>query len=153
MTGTGERFRLRAEAMQRMARRLNARFALTVATVALLVVGLYSAGLRDREGGYASLAVGLAVLAVLAFWSWRRRLTRFRERWASYTVVLGPAAVERTVVGYPDVRIARDEVTAVGDTPGGLVVRGRSGEAVAVPRELEGYERLRAALLAWKPAG
>jgi hypothetical protein len=153
MTDTGERFGLRGDAMHGMARRLNARFALTVATVALLVVGLFSAGLRGREGGHASLAVGLGVLAVLAFWSWRRRITRFRARWASYTVVLGPDAVERTVEGYPDVRIARADVAAVGDTPGGLVVRGRSGEAVAVPRELQGYERLREALLGWRPAG
>ena len=146
-----EHFRLRADAMAGMARRLNLRFALTVATVAIIVIALFSAGLRDREGGYGALTVGLGLLALLAFWSWRSRLTRFRERWSSFTVVLEPEALGRTVKGYPDVRIPRAEVTSVGEAPAGIVVRARGGAAIVVPRELEGYERVRAAVSAWKP--
>lgn len=145
-----ERFRLRAGAMQGMARRLNLRFALTVATVAVIVIALFMGGLRDREGGgYGALAVGLVVLAVFAFWGWRRRVTRFRERWASFTVTLEPDAIARTVQGYPDVRIPRAEVTSVGEAPAGIVVRSK-GAAVVVPRELEGYERIREVLAGWK---
>jgi len=145
-----ERFRLRADAMAGMARRLNLRFALTVATVAIIVIALFSAGLRDREGGYGALTVGLGLLALLAFWSWRSRLTRFRERWGSFTVLLEPDALGRTVKGYPDVRIPRAEVASVGEAPAGIVVRARGGAAIVVPRELEGYERVRAAVKAWK---
>ncbi|MFO0581504.1 MAG: hypothetical protein U0229_04455 [Anaeromyxobacter sp.] len=148
-----ETFRLRADAMQGMARRLNLRFLLTVGAVALIVVALFSAGLRDQEGGYRALAVGLVILAVFAYWGWRRRLTRFRERWASFTIVLEPDALVRTVVGYPETRIPRAEVASVGEAPAGVVVRAKGGQAIVVPRELDGYDRLRAAVASWKTEG
>jgi hypothetical protein len=146
-----ERRGLRAEAMQGMARRLGLRFALTVGAAALLVVAAFASGLRGADGGAGPLVVGLALLALLASWSFRRRRARFRARWASFTVVLEETAVSRTVVGVPEVRIERGEVASVGEAPAGLVVRARAGPALVVPRELEAYDRVRAALLSWRP--
>jgi hypothetical protein len=57
----------------------------------------------------------------------------------------------RQVDGFAPLRIARAEVEAVGERADGLVVRGRGGVALLVPRDLEGYARLRAALAAWAP--
>jgi hypothetical protein len=151
MDATGERFRLRADAMRGMSRRLAWRFALTVAAAAFVVVAAFAAGLRGRDGGASPLVLGLALLIALAAVSFRRRTARFRARWATFTVVLEDAAVARTVEGFPDVRIARADVASVGEAPAGLVVRARAGPALVVPRELEGYERVRAALLAWVP--
>jgi MYXO-CTERM domain-containing protein len=146
-----ERFGLRADAMKGMARRLVLRFAFTAGAAALLVVAAFASGLRGPDGGAGPLVLGLGLLALLAFWSFRRRTARFRARWASFSVVLEEAAVSRTVEGYPEVRIERGEVASVGEAPVGLVVRARQGPALVVPRELEAYDRVRAAILAWKP--
>jgi hypothetical protein len=149
--GKGERFGLRPEAMKGMARRLVLRFALTAGAAALLVVAAFASGLRGPDGGAGPLVLGLGLLALLAAWSFRSRTARFRARWASFRVVLEEAAVSRTVEGYPEVRIERGDVASVGEAAAGLVVRARAGPALVVPRELEAYDRVRAAILAWRP--
>ena len=47
------------------------------------------------------------------------------------------------------VRIARADVETIGERADGIVVRARGGAALVVPRELEGYARLREALAGW----
>jgi hypothetical protein len=150
MPPRAERFRLRADAMSGMSRRLVRRFALTVAAAALLVVAAFASGLRGEGGGAGPLLVGLGLLSLLALWSFRRRTARFRARWATFTVTLDDGAVARTVEGFPEVRIGRGEVASIGEAPAGLVVRSRAGPALVVPREIEQYERIRDALLRWR---
>lgn len=148
-----EHFRLRADAMAALRRRLDRRFAATLLATALLVVLAFASGLRGGGlGGWGTLAVGLGLLAALAAWSYRRRIRTFRARWESFTVVLGEDAVSRSVDGHPELRIVRAEVAEVGEAPAGLVIRARTGSALVVPREIEGYERLRSALSAWGPS-
>jgi len=147
-----ERFRLRADAMSALRRRHDRRFAATLLAATFLVVVAFVSGLRGGGlGGWGTLLIGLGLLAALATWSYRRRVRTFRARWESFTVALGDDAVSRTVEGHPEVRIARAEVAAVGEAPAGLVVRSRGGHALVVPREIEGYDRLRSALSAWGP--
>jgi hypothetical protein len=131
-------------------RRMNRRFAVTVALVLLLVLAAYAAGMREGRGVDA-LVVPLAVLVVLVVWSYRRRMSRFRARWAAFEIVLGEDAIAREVPGSPGVRIPRDDVASIEELPLGLAVRDRAGRGLVVPRELDGYAEVRERLAEWRP--
>lgn len=143
-------FRLHPAALARAARRTNRRFAATLAAAALLVGGLFASALRSSGEGPRALVLGYALLAVLAAVSYRRRMARFRARWTTFEIALDDDAITRTVEGFPPVRVSRAEVAAVEEGPKGLAVRDRAGHGLLAPRELDGYERLRAALEAWR---
>ena len=144
------RFRLRPDASRVAARRMNRRFLATFAAVVLLVLAAHAAGLRDPGRGLGALAIPFALLLVLAAFSYVRRMRRFRARWASFEIALEDEAIGRAVIGFPLVRILRADVTAIEEIPGGLAVRGRDGRGLVVPRELDGYERVREALAGWR---
>lgn len=146
-----ERFRFRADVLRAAAGRTRRRMAVTLVATAAVVAAVWATALRPRGGGWGSLAFALALLLALAALSMRRRMRRLHARWETFEVVLADDAIERTVSGFPRVRIPRADVEAVGERTDGLVVRGRGGVALLVPRELEGYARLRAALAAWAP--
>ena len=129
---------------------MNRRFAATVVAVVLIVLAAYAAGLRDGRG-IDALAVPFAILVVLVVLSYVRRMARFRARWASFEIALGEDAIARDLAGFPKVRIARAEVDAIEEIPAGLAVRDVHGRGLVVPRELDGYEGVRAALAAWRP--
>jgi hypothetical protein len=129
---------------------MNRRFGATVVAVVLIVLAAYTGGLRDGRGVDA-LVLPFALLLVLVVVSYVRRMARFRARWTSFEIALGEDAIAREVAGFPPVRIARAEVTAVEEIPAGLAVRDGGGRGLVVPRELEGYEGVRAALAAWRP--
>jgi hypothetical protein len=150
-TSPGERFHLRPDAMARVAAKVNRRFALTAALAFGLLVAIAVGTMRGEDGAGRTLAFGLLFLFALVVASYVRRQGRFRARWASFEIVLEPDAIARTVEGYRPERIARAEITAVEERPAGLAVRGPEGRAVIVPRDLDGYERVRAAVLAWRP--
>jgi hypothetical protein len=146
---TVSRYRLRPEASRATARRMNRRFLATLVAVVALVLAAYGAGLRDPGRGLDALVIPFALLLVLAAFSYVRRMRRFRARWASFEIALEEEAIGRAVVGFPAVRILRAEVAALEDVPAGLAVRARDGRGLVVPRELDGYERVRAALAGW----
>jgi hypothetical protein len=146
-----QRFRFRDDVLRAAASRTRRRILVSAAAAAAAVVGVWSAVLRPRGGGRGVLAAALALLAVLALLSLRRRLRRLHARWASFEVAVGEGGVSRTVEGFAPVAIARSEVSAVEERAAGIVVRGRGGASLLAPRELEGYDRLRAALAAWAP--
>lgn len=148
---TVSRFRLRPEASRATARRMNRRFAATVAAVVLLVLAAYAAGVRDTGRGLDALVVPFALLLVLAAFSYVRRMRRFRARWTSFEIALEDGAIGRAVIGFEPVRIVRAEVAAIEELPAGLAVRARDGRGLVVPRELEGYAQVREALAGWQP--
>jgi hypothetical protein len=92
----------------------------------------------------------MALLALLAFLTLRRRLRRLLARWSSFELTVEADAVVRAVEGFPSIRIARAEVASVEERPAGVVVRGRDGASLLVPREVERYERARDLLTSWK---
>ena len=147
---TVTRFRLRPEASRATARRMNRRFAATVVAVVLLVLAAYAAGMRDSGRGLDVLVVPFALLLVLAAFSYVRRMRRFRARWASFEIALENDAIGRAVIGFPSVRILRTDVASIEELRSGLAVRARDGRGVVVPRELDGYERIRDALAGWQ---
>jgi hypothetical protein len=144
------RFRLVPDAHRAALRRVNRRFAVTVALVVLLVLAAYAAGMREGRG-LDALVVPFVVLLVLVVWSYRRRMARFRARWAAFEIVLSDDAIAREVPGLPPSRIARGEVRRVEEVPQGVVVRDGAGRALLVPRELDGYREVKEALAAWAP--
>ena len=146
---TVTRFRLRPEASRATARRMNRRFAATVVAVVLLVLAAYAAGMRDSGRGLDVLVVPFALLLVLAAFSYVRRMRRFRARWASFEIALENDAIGRAVIGFPPVRILRTDVASIEELRSGLAVRARDGRG-SVPRELDGYERIRDALAGWQ---
>ncbi len=145
-----ERHRLRPDASRATARRMNRRFAATVVAVVAIVLAAYWGGIRDGRGPDA-LVVPFAILFVLVVVSYLRRMARFRARWASFEIALDEDGIAREVKGFPTVRIARAEVAAIEEVPAGIAVRDGHGRGVVVPRELDGYERVRAALATWRP--
>jgi hypothetical protein len=147
---TVTRFRLRPEASRATARRMNRRFAATVVAVVLLVLAAYAAGMRDSGRGLDVLVVPFALLLVLAAFSYVRRMRRFRARWASFEIALENDAIGRAVIGFPPVRILRTDVASIEELRSGIAVRARDGRGVVVPRELDGYERIRDALAGWQ---
>src|SRR5512133_3687346 len=114
--------RLRPDASRATARRMNRRFGATVVAVVGIVLAAYAGGLRDRRGPDV-LVVPFAILLVLVVVSYVRRMARFRARWASFEIALGEDGIARAVKGFPTVRIARADVSAIEEVPAGLAVR------------------------------
>lgn len=144
-----ERFRFRDDVLRSAASRTRRRILLSVVVTAVAAVGVWAAALRPRGGGPGGLVFALALVALLAFFSLRRRLGRLHARWSSFEVTISDAGIGRVVEGFPPVTIARGDVAAVEERAGGVVVRGKGGAALLVPRELDGYDRVRARLAEW----
>lgn len=149
---TEERFRFRDDVLRSAASRMRRRILLSVVVTAAAAVGVWAAALRPRGGGPGSLVLAVGLIAVLSFFTLRRRLGRLHARWSSFEVTVGDAQVARVVEGYAPVAIPRAQVVAVEERPTGLVVRGRGGATLLVPREVDGYERARARLASWVAA-
>lgn len=143
------RFHLDPAAFPIEARRLRRRALALAAATALVLVAVWASILRGRGAGPGSLLLPLGLLAFLAGFSLRTRLRRAFARWSGFAVILEGDAIVREVPGFTTVRIPRAEVTAVEDGPGGVAIRA-GDRAVLVPRQLEGYERFREALEAWR---
>ncbi len=144
-------FRLRADAWPPQERRMVRRMALTFAA-ALIILGLLDwTMLRDEAAPGARLAVLLGCVAVIAFFLARRRVVRARALWRSFEIALDDEGVTRRVVGFPALRIGRAELSGLSEAPQGLALR--AGDRVLwAPRQLDGYDRLRDAVAAWRPA-
>ncbi len=144
-----ERFRFRGEVLRAAAARTRRRFAATLLVTAAIVVALWSAALRPKGAGWGTLAFSLGLLLALAAFSIGRRMRRLHARWGSFEIALGEDAIAREVAGFPPLRIARADVEGIGERADGIVVRARGGTALLVPREIEGYARIREALAGW----
>jgi hypothetical protein len=144
------RHRFREDVLRGAASRTRRRLLLSVAAAAAATAGAWAALLQPRGAGLGTLAFALGLLGLLALLSLRRRLRRLIARWSSFEVTVDADSVARVVEGFPPVRIARAEVASIEERATGLVVRSRAGASLLVPREVEGYERARALLAAWK---
>ena len=132
------------------AARTRRRLFVALLAAAAAVVFLWGAALRPRGASLGSLGFALALLGALALVSLRRRLRRLVARWSSFELTIAADAVAREVEGFAPIRIARADVESVEERAQGLLVRSRSGAALLVPRELDGYERARELLSAWR---
>ena len=146
-----ERFRFRADVLRSAAARTRRRVLVSVIATTAAVAGVWGAVLRPRGTGPGTLAFALVLLAALALLSLRRRLGRLHARWSSFEVTVEEGGIGRAVEGFAPVAIPRGDVASVEERAEGVLVRGRSGTAVLVPREVEGYDRARAILAGWDP--
>lgn len=146
-----ESFRFAAASLQAAARRLRRRLAATLVATAAVVTAVWFATLRPRGSGWGSLAFSLTLLLALAALSLRRRFRRLHERWSSFAIVVDEGGIAREVAGFSPVRIARADVRSVEEGGAGVIVRGREGALLLVPREVEGYGRVRELLAGWGP--
>ncbi len=146
-----ERFRFPEDVLRSAAGRTRRRLLVSLVGAAGATIAVWAAVLRAQGAGASALAVALGLLALLAFLSLRRRLRRLHARWSSFEIRVEPEAVGREVCGFPAVRIARAEVSAIEERAAGLVVRDRAGVSLLVPREVDGYERVRELLAGWRP--
>ncbi len=144
-----ERFRFQEQVLASAAARTRRRFAATLVATAAIVVALWSAALRPKGAGWGTLAFSLGLLLALASLSLSRRMRRLHARWGSFEIALDEDAIVRRVAGFAPLRIGRADVEGIGERPDGIVVRARGGTALLVPRDLEGYARLREALAGW----
>jgi hypothetical protein len=142
-------FRFRADVLRSAASRTRRRLLVSVAAAAIALAGLWAGVLRPRGARPSTLAFALVLLAILALLSLRQRLRRLHARWSSFEVRIEEDAIAREVNGFPPVRIARADVAAVAESAAGVVVRDRAGRSLLIPREIEGYERVRELLEGW----
>lgn len=149
---TTERFRFREDVLHAAASRLRRRFALTLAATGAIVVLVWATALRAQGAGPGTLAFSVVFLLGVATLSLRRRMRRLHARWDSFAVTIEGERVVREVAGFRPLSIARADVEAIEERAEGIVVRGRGGQVLLVPRDLDGYARARAALAAWRPA-
>lgn len=145
-----ERFRFSEDVLRVAVSRTRRRLLATLVATGALVVAAYLAALRGRGAGPGTLAFSLGLLALLAVASFRRRMGRLHERWRSFEIALDEDGLRRDVAGFPPVAIPRAAVASVEEEAAGIVVRDRAGNGILVPRDVEGYARARAALLAWR---
>lgn len=149
MSGPEISFRLEPAAFRPEARRASRRAAGLAAAAGAVVVAFWAGVLRGRGAGPGTLILPLVLLAALAGLSHLARMRRARARWAGFRVALGQDEIARELPGLATLRIGRAEVTAVAEDPRGISIRA-GGRALLVPRQLEGYERFREALAAWR---
>jgi hypothetical protein len=142
-------FRFPDAVLRAAASRTRRRVFVGAALVGAAAVAVWAAVLRPRGSGPGTAVFAVVLLLLLAFVSLRRRLRRLQARWASFEVTVWADAVGRTVEGFPPIRIARADVASVGEVDAGVLVRDRAGNALLVPREVDGYDRVRAALAGW----
>ncbi len=145
-------FRFRHDVLRSAASRTRRRLLVSFAAAAAAIAALWGAVLRPQGARASTLGFALALLALLAFLSLRRRLGRLHARWSSFEVRVEDDEIGREVSGFPSIRIARADVAAVEESGVGLVVRDRRGRSLLVPREVEGYERVRDLLSRWRRA-
>ncbi len=144
-----ERFRFREDVLRTAAARTRRRLATTLLATSAIVVAIWAAALRPKGAGWETLAFSLGLLLALAALSVRRRMRRLHARWDSFEIALDEDAIARQVSGFAPLRIARADVEAIGERVDGIVVRARGGAALLVPREIDGYARVRELLAGW----
>ena len=144
-----ERFRFREDVLGAVAASVAANRRRVRRATAAIVAGVWALALRPRGSPSRTLAFSLGLLLGLAALSLGRRMQRLHARWSTFEIALDEDAIARTVSGYPPLRIARADVETVGERADGIVVRGRGGAALLVPRDLDGYAQLRETLAGW----
>ncbi|MGH9535807.1 MAG: hypothetical protein ACRD2E_13230 [Terriglobales bacterium] len=126
--------------------------AVSLALWAVAVTMLAFAGSGEPRARWVTDGLGVATLyaAITATVAVALRASLRRGRRLAYD--LDETSLTRRLRGHPDLRIALDQITAVQDQPGWLVVTaGEPPRRMAIPKAAAGYDAIRAVLAARLP--
>ncbi len=129
-------------------RRMVRRLALSLGVLVSVIVAADAAILRDEPGRWGHVVLTAALVGAIAALLGLRQVSRARARWASFRLVVSDDAIRREMDGARPLEIPRAEAVRVAEGPAGILVAAR-GRQLGVPREVDGYERVRDALAAW----
>jgi hypothetical protein len=122
-----------------------------MAVTVLIVIGISKYTQRGSTpftmlDGFALLGITLPIIGLLQW----RQAGKLVVQLAAYQLTLGPNILRMTSSGMVPFEALRDEITAIVETRRGLFVTHR-GRRFVIPRDLEGYDVVRAQLDAWCP--
>lgn len=145
-------YSLSPQGISKLRRRLVQRLSALLGVPFLVVLGLnwWQAGDNWLTTVIVSVIVFAAVLAIAV----SRSLRQVNEVWDSIKVEVGDDYVARSQVRIPQVRIPRDEITAIEEIEGGLCIRtADKWRTLAIPADLDDrdYQEIRSKLSAWRP--
>jgi hypothetical protein len=119
---------------------------LVAAFAALFVWELLTTRTTDA-GAWAPMAVILSVIASLQVLQTRRLVRRAM----TYQLTLGPNVLRIVCQGLVPTELRRDEVTRIEEARRHLVLRYGARSRIGIPRDLAGYDEVRARLAEWRP--
>ena len=77
---------------------------------------------------------------------------RLRETWPTYTLTIGEDYIFRKQLHYPDIKIEKDEITAIKNVYNGIVIKTKDWRKfILIPHGLEKMEEAKILLSQWKP--
>jgi hypothetical protein len=137
------------EGLNKIRRRLTTTFTI----VGILFVGFTLWRTSDQMGSIGFWIGGLPVLLVFlilyGFMAYRT-IQQQQAVWKSVVVELGDDYVSRSQLRIPVVRVGRNEITHLQETTGALCIFTKDKHRMlAIPRDIQGYEDIKATLLTW----
>jgi hypothetical protein len=122
--------------------------------VGMVLVAVVGMGMLGLGGGWVVLVpLALVTLGGVAL-STRVALRQQQRTWESLRIELGEDEVAFRQEGAPEMRLRREEVTALHETGGGVLVRTEiKFRALIIPNDLDpaDYEEIKATLSTWAP--
>lgn len=121
--------------------------------IAVLLVGvlIIAVSSRSQFNWFCILPMTLFFLGVVGFSAYRA-FKQQREVWESIRIVIGDDYIARQQLRIPEIRIAREEITALREINQGICVyTADKFRSLVIPTELErsDYEEIKNALAAW----
>ncbi len=114
----------------------------------IITMTMTSLDFIDNSGVYVVIAILVACsLGVGAVLAWRRQ----RASFATWQLSVDGTNLTRRQAKFPDITIAKDEITKITEAPGtGLVVQTESMSVqIGIPDTTENYQDVRAVLSGW----
>jgi nitrogen fixation-related uncharacterized protein len=142
-------YRLKPEGVEAILRQMK----LTMMAMIVVVFGVFVSTIWRQGGRQPEFLIIIAAALPVVGWLLVRQIKRYRKSWESFQLIVGPDFIRREQAGYPPLEIRREEVRGIFEgARSGLVVRTMQiHKMLFVPKDLEGYEELRAQLQQWRP--
>jgi hypothetical protein len=150
-------YRFAPEGFETVRKRLTLIQNITFVGVLGLIIGIdFKDGDQDwLRGSLLSLlphVFAFTFVGAFLIYSFRRAIEKQRENWLAYELVVGEDFVIRRMPGLSEMKIRRDEVTAIRQNAQGLSLETSSRQqTLGVPSTLEEFEEVRAQLSEWMP--
>jgi len=137
-------------------RRIYRRYAVAVPILAVFLVAQFAFMARLHVATSDTLRIAIPVIVALLGFSLFRaaglQLKNGKSSWDSYQLTVGPNVLRRFIANLPPVEILRTEVTQIVESraEGITVMTADRHRFLFVPKELVGFEEVRAGLSTWR---